>query len=76
MSSKALALLATLLAGCAMHVPFVAHDALREPAKRISDEAVHADYKTIAAVQERIRALNDAGRPVAGYDLAKAQCWL
>jgi outer membrane protein OmpA-like peptidoglycan-associated protein len=59
-----------------MRVPFVAHDALHEPVRRISDEAVHADYKTIAAVQERIHALNEAGRPVAGYDLAKAQCWL
>ncbi len=43
---------------------------------RVSDEAIHADYKTYEATQARIRALNDGGRRVADYHLSKAQCWL
>jgi outer membrane protein OmpA-like peptidoglycan-associated protein len=45
-------------------------------AKRITDEAVYADHQRYAAVQTRIKSLNDAGRRVADYHLAKAQCWL
>jgi len=50
--------------------------ALRPEAGRISDAAVHADHAAYASVQQRIKALNDAGRPVRDYHLSKAQCWL
>ncbi len=49
---------------------------LQPPAKRISDEAIHADLQTYEATQGRIQALNDGGRPVRDYHLSKAQCWL
>jgi len=44
--------------------------------QRITDEAIQADYQTFEALQARIKALNDGGRRVADYHLAKAQCWL
>jgi OmpA-OmpF porin, OOP family len=45
--------------------------------KRITDEAIHADYQTYEAQQVRIKGLNDTGNHrVASYSLAKAQCWL
>ena len=43
---------------------------------RITDEAIQADQKAYATVQERIHALNEGGRPVRDYHLSKAQCWL
>jgi OmpA-OmpF porin, OOP family len=49
---------------------------LGEPDGRITDEAIHADYETIAAVQGRLQALNDGGLPLGDYHMAKAQCWL
>ncbi|BDU15174.1 OmpA family protein [Lysobacter auxotrophicus] len=44
--------------------------------ERTTDEAIHADHATYQATQDRIQALNDAGRPVRDYALSKAQCWL
>ena len=49
---------------------------LTPPEQRISDQAIHADQQTFEATQGRIKALNDAGRPLRDYHLAKAQCWL
>lgn len=49
---------------------------LNAPEERISDEAIHADLDGYERMQGRIQALNDAGRPVRDYHLAKAQCWL
>ncbi|MEG1832030.1 MAG: OmpA family protein [Burkholderiaceae bacterium] len=53
---------------------------LAPEADRITDAAIHADYKTYEAVQARIKALNDRGLGqgprVADWALAKAQCWL
>ncbi len=43
---------------------------------RISDRAIHADYQTYEQTQARIKGLNDQGRPLRDYHLAKAQCWL
>lgn len=45
-------------------------------AKRISDQAIHADLQSYEATQGRIQALNDGGRPIRDYHLSKAQCWL
>ncbi len=44
--------------------------------QRITDEAIDADLAGYQAVQDRIQALNDGGRPVRDYGMAKAQCWL
>lgn len=44
--------------------------------KRITDEAIDADLQGYQTTQGRIQALNDAGRPVRDYGMAKAQCWL
>lgn len=49
---------------------------LKPEAQRITDEAIDADLGTYEATQGRIKALNDAGRPVRDYYLSKAQCWL
>ncbi len=50
--------------------------ALSAPKDRITDQAIHADYRTYEQLQERIRALNSAQRPLRDYQLSKAQCWL
>jgi len=44
--------------------------------QRITDEAIHADHSAYEALQDRIQALNDGGRPIGDYHLSKAQCWL
>ncbi|MDX2299446.1 MAG: OmpA family protein [Xanthomonadaceae bacterium] len=61
-----------LIAGSA----FAAQPALTAPDARISDEAIYADHAQYQAQQDRLEALNAAGRPLADYHLAKAQCWL
>ena len=50
--------------------------ALTPPRDRISDRAIHADYQTYEQAQARVKALNDQGRPLRDYHMAKAQCWL
>jgi OmpA-OmpF porin, OOP family len=45
-------------------------------AARITDERILADRKTMEVVQQRLRALNEAGVPQNNFSLAKAQCWL
>lgn len=50
--------------------------ALTAPDQRISDEAIYADHAQYQAQQDRLEAINAAGRPLADYHLAKAQCWL
>lgn len=58
-------------------MPAAAQQAQLAPqAARITDEAIHADLAGYESVQGRIKALNDAGRPIRDYHLAKAQCWL
>ncbi|WP_312320034.1 OmpA family protein [Stenotrophomonas sp.] len=44
--------------------------------QRITDTAIYADHSAYEATQGRIQALNDGGRPIRDYHLAKAQCWL
>lgn len=55
---------------------FAAEPQLSAPAQRISDEAIYADHAQYQAQQDRLEAINAAGRPLADYHLAKAQCWL
>ncbi len=55
---------------------FAADVPLRPEGERISDAAIHADHAAYAAVQQRIHAINEGGRPVRDYHLSKAQCWL
>jgi OmpA-OmpF porin, OOP family len=44
--------------------------------QRITEEAVLADRKTIEALQQRLRKLNESGVAQNNFPLAKAQCWL
>lgn len=44
--------------------------------ERITGEAIRADHRAMAAMQQRLKALNDGGRRVNDYHFAKAQCWL
>ena len=68
---------AAVFCGIALGLPLLATgQALTPPAARISDNAIHADYKTFEQAQARIQALNAQGRPLRDYHLAKAQCWL
>jgi OOP family OmpA-OmpF porin len=53
-----------------------AQAALNPPAARLSDRAIQQDHTVYEGLQGRIKALNDKGRPVRDYHLAKAQCWL
>jgi outer membrane protein OmpA-like peptidoglycan-associated protein len=49
---------------------------LTPPRERTTDEAIAADQRGYERLQNRIKALNDRGRPVRDYHLSKAQCWL
>lgn len=65
------------LSGSAFFSTALAADVpLRPEGERITDPAIHADHAAYAAVQRRLHALNEAGRPVRDYHLSKAQCWL
>ncbi|WP_372656787.1 OmpA family protein [Hydrogenophaga sp.] len=78
------AVLATLtLSGCAALSAADGSDATRAQnaglvpqAARITDERILGDRKSLDAVQQRLRVLNEAGVPQSNYGLAKAQCWL
>jgi outer membrane protein OmpA-like peptidoglycan-associated protein len=72
----ALALLIAASSGAPALAQSTAVAQLAPAAKRISDEAIQSDHQTYDAMQARIKALNDGGRRVADYHLAKAQCWL
>ena len=71
------------LAGCAAFsgkdespAPAAKNTGLVPQAARIADERILGDRKTMESVQQRLRALNEAGVPQNNYSLAKAQCWL
>jgi OmpA-OmpF porin, OOP family len=49
---------------------------LTQQQNRITETPVLADRTNIDALQQRLRALNEAGVPQNNYSLAKAQCWL
>lgn len=53
-----------------------AQPTLNAPEARLSDAAIAADQRVFEAQQARLKALNDGGRPLRDYALAKAQCWL
>jgi OmpA-OmpF porin, OOP family len=72
MGGKLSVLFLAAIAGGAVHAAV----SLGPPDSRITDQAIHADYETIAAVQNRLQELNDGGRPLGDYHMAKAQCWL
>lgn len=81
--SLSLLVSALSLAGCASWsasdeapAPEAQKTGLVPQAARITDERILADRKTLEAVQQRLRALNEAGVPQNHYPLAKAQCWL
>lgn len=81
LATAALALL--LGAGCASAPdqasapgPAAQATGLAPQAARITDERIVSDRRTLEAVQQRLRALSEAGVPQSDYALAKAQCWL
>ena len=85
MSALSLLLSALVLSGCASltgqpvaPAPAAAaqNTGLVPQAGRITDQRILGDRKTLEAVQQRLRALNEAGVPQNNYALAKAQCWL
>lgn len=60
----------------ALSVSAQAQTTLTAPDQRFSDKAIAADQRGYEALQARIKALNDRGRPLRDHHLAKAQCWL
>jgi len=44
--------------------------------QRITEVQIMADRRSIDALQQRLRKLNESGIPQNSYPLAKAQCWL
>lgn len=65
-----------LLSLCCSASVFAASPDLAAPSDRITDPVIQADLKGFGRMQDRIKALNDAGRPIRDYFLSKAQCWL
>jgi OmpA-OmpF porin, OOP family len=49
---------------------------LAAQSERITQEKILADRKTIEALQQRLRKLNESGIALNSYPLSKAQCWL
>ena len=83
--SLSLLVAALSVAGCASWsgqakdetpAPAAQNTGLVTQSARITDERILGDRKTLEAVQQRLRALNEAGVPQNNYSLAKAQCWL
>ena len=82
-SAVASFVLAGALAGCSAVVskneapgPAAQATGLNPQQSRITDERILSDRQTLAAVQLRLRQLNEAGMAQNSYALAKAQCWL
>lgn len=44
--------------------------------QRLTEEKILADRRTLDALQQRLRKLNESGVPQNNFSLAKAQCWL
>jgi outer membrane protein OmpA-like peptidoglycan-associated protein len=74
--ARNLAVLAALAATTAAPAQTTPLTQLTPAPGRISDRAIQADHRAYEALQGRIKGLNDRGRPVRDYHLAKAQCWL
>ena len=75
--NKSLITLAFILATACCSVASVqAQSTLTPVQQRITDEAIVADQKAYEQLEERLHALNEGGRPVRDYHMAKAQCWL
>jgi len=70
------ALVSSLAVAASAQEPSASSPELASPDRRITDEAIYGDHSTYQTTQDRIEALNSAGRPVRNYHLAKAQCWL
>ena len=74
---KSIHTLTLAVAGFALALNAAAQSTMLAPqAERISDAVIQQDYASFERIQARIKALNDGGRRVADYHLAKAQCWL
>ena len=49
---------------------------LNPAGKRITDQAIAADMKTLESVQKRLVDLNNQGATIGSYHFSKAQAWL
>ncbi len=85
MNSRFLSAIAIVIAlsGCAHNAvnsegpgPAALSTGLASQEKRITDQQIQADRKTMEAVQQRLRSLSERGVTQNNYGLAKAQCWL
>lgn len=66
-----------LAAGLALPLFAAAQPATLTPVgERITDAAIQQDHVAFERLQSRIERLNQGGRRLADYHLAKAQCWL
>lgn len=75
----ALALAALLLAACAQTVEVEdpkAPTGVAPVKTRISDPVIAGDLGYIRSLRERLKKLNDAGRPLDEYSMCKAQAWV
>ena len=50
--------------------------AVNKVGDRISDQAIAADRAYIESLRQRLKKLNDAGRPLDEYSMCKAQAWI
>lgn len=73
---SALAIAVLMLAACASQTQPLGTGTANNQAGRISDERILADRVGLQGLQDRLKALNDAGVPIRSYAHAKAQCWL
>ncbi len=66
------------LAACSLtgHAQTAAPAQLAPPDARIGDAVIQRDLGVYEALQSRLKRLNEGGRPLRDYHLAKAQCWL
>lgn len=70
------AVLGGLAASVALAQAPAAGTSLAAPSQRITDGVIQRDHAVYEAMQARLKAINERGRPLRDYHLAKAQCWL
>ena len=77
-SARALwAPLAAVLALCLLSQSAWAQEPKLTPEpKRMTDESQYHDQTVYQVLEERLKALNEHGHQLSGYDMAKAQCWV
>jgi outer membrane protein OmpA-like peptidoglycan-associated protein len=71
------AALAAAMALCMLAQSALAQEPKLTPEpKRMTDESQYHDQTVYQVLEERLKALNEHGHQLSGYDMAKAQCWV